>query len=273
MRFGLEMQRVRAHPVSVPGGFGRVRAPGASTLRGMDTPSLIDALESNGTRLLDAASIGPDRPVAACPGWDVARLVGHVGQIHSWMTGVIEANTTERPTHAFTELPDGDPVEWERAILARLVEVLRTTDPDRATWTWAGLDTVRWYARRMAHETTVHRWDVEDSVGATTPIDSDLAADGVDELIDVGLQRSMNPSKEFGYPTGSLHLHRTDGDGEWLLRVEDGSLIATREHAKGDVAVRGAGPDLLLYMWGRNKENLEIFGDSALVDAWASVAP
>ena len=125
----------------------------------------------------------------------------------------------------------------------------------------------------MAHESVVHRYDTEHAVGQATPIDSDVAADGVDELISVGLQYSTNPKKEFVYPSGSLHLHRTDGEGEWLLRVEEGELIVTREHAKGDVAVRGAAPDLLLYMWGRGGQDLEIFGDEALADAWANVAP
>lgn len=240
----------------------------------MDTAALVDAVESNGRRLLEAAATDLAAPVVACPGWDVARLVTHVGQIQAWMTATIEADTLERPTHRFVDAPEGDPVTWERAILERLVEVLRSTDPERPSWTWGVQQQVGWYARRMAHETVVHRWDVEQAVGAPTPIDSDLAADGVDELVHVGMQFSTNPNKSFVYPTGSLHLHRTDGEGEWLLRVDGGEhFVVSREHAKGDVAVRGSGPDLLLYLWGRSTEGLEVFGDRDLAAAWAKVAP
>lgn len=239
----------------------------------MDNAELIDAVERNGRALLAAAATDLDAQVAACPGWVVARLITHVGQVHAWMTATIEANSTERPSHAFVDPPSQDPVAWGTSILEHLVDVLRTTDPQRPTWTWTSERTVGWFARRMAHETVIHRWDVEQAVGTPAALDSDLAADGVDELISVGMVSSTNPKKVFRYPDGSLHLHRTDGEGEWLLRVEDGQLVATREHAKGDVAVRGSGSDLLLYLWGRSTEGLEIFGDGALAAEWAQVAP
>jgi hypothetical protein len=49
---------------------------------------------------------------------------------------------------------------------------------------------------------------------------------------------------------GSVHLHATDGDGEWFIETGDG-LTWTRAHEKGDVAVRGTTSDLLLLVWGR----------------------
>ena len=75
------------------------------------------------------------------------------------------------------------------------------------------------------------------------------------------------------YPEGSLHLHRTDGDGEWMVRTVDGVLQVTREHGKGDVAVRGTASDLNLFMWNRLRPGLEYFGDTAVVEAWAAIAP
>ena len=98
------------------------------------------------------------------------------------------------------------------------------------------------------------------------------ATDGVDEALAVGMQHSTNPDKAFQYPSGSLHLHRTDGDGEWLVVNDGGSLVVTREHAKGDAAVRGAGADLLLWIWGRGGD-VEIFGDEAVAAAWADATP
>ena len=50
---------------------------------------------------------------------------------------------------------------------------------------------------------------------------------------------------------GTLHLHCTDVEGEWLVARRDGEVTVTREHAKGDVAARGSASDLFLFLWGR----------------------
>ena len=47
-----------------------------------------------------------------------------------------------------------------------------------------------------------------------------------------------------------MHVHSTDADGEWLVDFDNG-LAVTREHAKGDVAVRGPASDLMLVLYGR----------------------
>ena len=49
----------------------------------------------------------------------------------------------------------------------------------------------------------------------------------------------------------TLHFHRTDGDGEWLVRLTPDGPEVERAHAKGDVAVRGSASDLLLARAGR----------------------
>ena len=69
----------------------------------------------------------------------------------------------------------------------------------------------------MAHETLLHMRDVESIDGEFFEVDGDVACDGIDEYIDGALQHSMNPNKEFTYPDGSIHLHRIDGEGEWLI--------------------------------------------------------
>jgi predicted lipid carrier protein YhbT len=72
---------------------------------------------------------------------------------------------------------------------------------------------------------------------------------------------------------GSVHLHSTDADGEWVVTEPDPSsrLAVTHEHAKGDAAVRGSASDLLLLLWRRlnlddHAERFEVFGDRAVVD-------
>jgi predicted lipid carrier protein YhbT len=100
-----------------------------------------------------------------------------------------------------------------------------------------------------------------------------MAVDGIDEFYDVlvpfSAARWTRP-----LPTGSLHLHRTDGDGEWLVRAVDGAVVMTREHAKGDVALRGPASDLFAFVWNRGRSDaVTTFGDDAVADEWAALAP
>ncbi len=49
--------------------------------------------------------------------------------------------------------------------------------------------------------------------------------------------------------------------------------MVTREHAKGDVAVRGRAEDLLLLLWGRREVGVEgnqVFGDADLLDRFVA---
>jgi predicted lipid carrier protein YhbT len=91
-----------------------------------------------------------------------------------------------------------------------------------------------------------------------------LAADGIDELFAVIPYWPMEP-----HPHGdgeTVHLHCTDLEGEWLVRLVPDGLVVTREHAKGDVAVRGTASDLSLFLYGRVvADALEVFGDAALL--------
>jgi hypothetical protein len=57
-------------------------------------------------------------------------------------------------------------------------------------------------------------------------------------------------------------------EGEWLLTPGDGlELIATREHTKGSVALRGSAEDLLLVLWRRSpRDVVEVIGNEAVAD-------
>jgi hypothetical protein len=49
--------------------------------------------------------------------------------------------------------------------------------------------------------------------------------------------------------------------------------VTERRHEKGDVAVRGTGSDLDLFVWGRvSSSALEVFGDVALLDRFQDAA-
>ena len=67
---------------------------------------------------------------------------------------------------------------------------------------------------------------------------------------------------------GSVHLHCTDVEGEWLVTADaDGADVVTREHAKGDAAVRGPAHDLLMVLWRRQPlDTVEVIGDRAVAE-------
>jgi hypothetical protein len=114
----------------------------------------------------------------------------------------------------------------------------------------------------MAHETAVHAWDAQCATGSTSEIDAALASDGIDEFVHVMVMGNMR--EEEGPLSGSVHIHCTDVDGEWLIMPTDTSdVVVTREHAKGDCAIRGSASSLLLGLWRRiPMSSLEVIGSS-----------
>ena len=157
---------------------------------------------------------------------------------------------------------DKDLLTEYRAGLDELIRVLSSNDPVRSCWTWAGIQDVAWVIRRMAHETAVHAWDAHCAAGFTAEIDALLASDGIDEFVHVMVKSNMR--EEEGPLGGSVHIHCTDVDGEWLI-VPTGTsdVVVTREHAKGDCAIRGSASSLLLGLWRRiPMSSLEVIGSA-----------
>jgi uncharacterized protein (TIGR03083 family) len=214
--------------------------------------------------------------VATCPGWTVADLVTHIGGIHRWVTAIVSSQAPSR-----LPFPEAVPesssaqglAEWLTAGAAPLLESLRAAGPVTPVWTWGPGRTSGWWARRMVHETAVHRADAELAAGVAAPvIDPVVAADGIDEFL-FNLPSARRPYQHLAaLPTGaSLHLHATDADGEWLVRFTESGIAWERGHAKATVAVRGPVALLLLFTYGRvpgSDERLAVFGDASVLDAW-----
>ena len=215
------------------------------------------------------AAAGPDAPVPATPEWDLGRLVKHMGMVLAWQT----ANVEQRPEQVVPRsidlgLPEDrvDYGPWLVALADRSVEVLRGAADTDECWTWTADHTVGFWKRRLMHELAVHRRDAESAVGAMSPFGSEAAVDAIDELLTVLVHRDDVPTAGTGE---TIHLHATDADGEWLIARGADGMTVTREHAKGDVAVRGEASDLLLVILGRAEvEVVEVLGDSTVLAAW-----
>jgi uncharacterized protein (TIGR03083 family) len=232
----------------------------------MDNAGFIAALRSDGAALARAAEKGLDAAVPACPGWTVADLVRHTGQVHRMRIDIVGDRLQERPGLRQAP-PDAELLPWFSAGVAELAGLLEHADPATPVWTFYPPDrTVGFWIRRMAHETSVHRVDAEAAHGDAQPVaPAELAADGVAEALDVFLTRRL-AGTDIGGSGETLHLHATDAPGEWLLRLHPDRVEVERGHARGDAAARGTASDLLLYLWGRvGAERLEVFGDAGVV--------
>jgi uncharacterized protein (TIGR03083 family) len=220
-----------------------------------------------------ARAAGVDAPVPSCPEWDVWELVRHAGTTHRWATTLVEQRATGYLAPDLGELPSArdDIVDWFEASTARLLDVLEATPADADVWSWGGDHHARFWSRRMAHETSVHGWDAATAAGRPRPIDGDLAVDGIDEqLANIPYMIPFRPAiAELRGAGETIHLHATDREGEWLVRLTADGVEWSREHAKGDVAARAGASDLFLFLVGRVEPGrLEVFGDSSLLDRW-----
>ena len=234
----------------------------------------IDHVDNESAALAAAAHAGGvDADCPSCPGWKVDRLVGHTGTIHQWVTEILRQRATEPVDSRSLPRPPGgeDNVGWFDEKWHALVDTLRQTDPDAEAWNFtAAPKKAAFWFRRMAHETAMHRVDAELAAGKTPePMDPELAADGIDEFLDHMLPMRGNPGEKM---SGSVHLHATDrpdGSGEWTIRLSPEGTTVSKEHGKGDVAVRGPASDLLLLISNRRgTDGLEVFGDPALLEQW-----
>lgn len=240
----------------------------------MDPAPFITSIEAEGTATRRAGEAGLDASVPTCEGWTVHDVIGHLGRVHRSVSEILERRSLEIPPVEIPKAPEGEGVlGFFDEGLARLVAALRDTDPEQPLYTWSGEGTGRFYFRRMAHELAIHRFDVEATHGSPGPFDPDMAVDGIDEFYDVLVPFSVR-RWERRLPAGSLHLHRTDGPGEWLVRGVAGVVVTTREHAKGAVAVRGQASELFRFVWNRGRgDGLEILGAGPVAEEWAALAP
>lgn len=229
----------------------------------MDRVQYLQALARDGEAF---ASVAGDAdlgaPVPSCPGWTLADLVYHLGEVHHfWRTIVADRRDTWEGYEQPDRPADADLVAWYRSGLADTVAVLGAVDPAQSNWTWSTDKSAAFVIRRMAQETAIHRWDAEQAAGLDTGVEPHLASDGIDEFL---MWFADEPKEGAPAPGGSVHLHCGDVPGEWTVRLNaEGTYDIERAHAKGDCALRGSASDLLLALWRRRPaRSIDVVGDA-----------
>ncbi|MHC0428845.1 maleylpyruvate isomerase family mycothiol-dependent enzyme [Streptomyces sp. O3] len=224
--------------------------------------------------------------VPTCPDWSLRELAVHVGGAHRWVEMMVRTKAAdeipEEQTPGFLG-PDGDDPAALDAWLAdgaqRLVSTLRAAGPDTEVWTWAWERGSAFWARRMTHETALHRADAAHTVRARYELAPEVAADAIDEWLDiVRFAQRTEPEDSAAELRGggrSLHLHATDTtaalDAEWLIEFGDDGFTWRRGHDKATVALRGPLTDVLQVFYRRlpvDSERVEVLGERELLDFW-----
>jgi uncharacterized protein (TIGR03083 family) len=239
----------------------------------------LELIEQDGRRLAAAAAAGDlDAAIPTCPGWDVRACVTHTGQVYRHKVACIRLQ--RRPAEADgveQEPPPGvELVAWFEASLDALLAELRERGPAAPAYTWWPADqTVGFWFRRMAQETAVHRLDVEDGRGTPTPIDPDLAVDGIDEVLDLFLSEdwaSLDPKEWDGVDPragddGTVAVRA--GGQVWRSTLGPDAIPLTRGDGPAEAAVTGEPEAVLLWLWGRRPDDaVALDGDHALLAAF-----
>src|SRR4051794_5455868 len=232
-----------------------------------------DALVEQGRLLAEVTEVAdPATPVPSCPGWALRQLVSHVGRGDRWAAEIVRTGEpVDTRSVADGRAPD-DPAQtadWLRGG-AELLIAAAAVDPAKQVWTFLGPRPAAWGVRRRLHEPAGHRVDAALARGAPYDIDPGLAADGIDEFLDLLVAR---PGETPALAEGTtLHLHATDDlgpSGEWFLRAGAPAFSWEHGHRKADAAVRGSARDLLLGVTRRiagDDPALDVVGDAGV---WA----
>ncbi|MBC9723594.1 maleylpyruvate isomerase family mycothiol-dependent enzyme [Streptomyces sp. TRM68367] len=139
------------------------------------------AVVTSGADLTATVPTGPD--------WSLEQLVRHMGEALCWVELLVRIRAQEDIPEEQVPGAAGPEARGDAAALdawlaetgERVVATLREAGPDTKVWSWAGVPNAGFWARRMAHEITVHRADATLAVGLPYEVAPEIAADAIDE--------------------------------------------------------------------------------------------
>jgi uncharacterized protein (TIGR03083 family) len=229
-------------------------------------------------------------PVPSCPDWTLADLAWHLTEVqHYW--GTIAGDLLSDPGKVIemSRPPDEELPDLFDDRSARLVDAVSRHPAAARCWTWDENGwTVGWVRRRQAHEALIHRVDAELAIGHRTEVDSDLASDGIDELLYTHIdgvpdwatfipdETTATLSVDGGSSYG-LRFGRLVGTGPESGKEYDFESFLVSEPAKeydfesflvsepAGTVISGSSVALDLWLWGRDTSGVRC-DDPALLD-------
>lgn len=241
----------------------------------MDYGRFLDELGHQARFLVAAArTASVHAPVHLCPGWTVEEVVCHVGGMYrSALLWLVEGRCPRRWQREPARGQTGE--DYLRDGLAELTTLFArsTSNVPAASW-WDTDRTYGFWCRRMAHETTIHRIDVEDAAGRQrSQIPPDLALDGVDEALSLWLGHRLSMLGMSGIREGTVLIRLQEG--AWSVGVGPGQMVVRRvcptETSHADAVVSGSAMSVYLWLWGRERPGMvTVAGDEdAAGQLWA----
>jgi len=248
------------------------------TLPGVEISEYIDAIERSGTALLSAArDAGLDEPVPTCAEWVVRDLVGHQGGVHRWAAWHVTTRsdviaTDEQTARLFAMPPDAALFDWFVAGHSALIAALQGADPDLHCWTFLPAPSpLAFWARRQAHETTIHSRDAEAAAKRATPVSRDLAVDGIDELLFGFLARTRG--RLVADPPVSLAIVADDTGDAWTIHIERAGRRSARGLEVADCTISGTADALYRTLWNRAAlDEITLRGNDDVLNLWREKA-
>ncbi|HTZ44647.1 MAG TPA: maleylpyruvate isomerase family mycothiol-dependent enzyme [Jatrophihabitans sp.] len=237
----------------------------------MNLDRYLHELRVNGEQLAQAAEFaGPDAPVPSCPGWTAGAAVGHLAKVHRWVCWIARGGAPE--DFQYRRPAPEELLDFFRAGLTELAAALaRATDGQPMHTLWPARSPRLFWARRQAHETAIHRVDLQLAAGyGVLDVEPDFAADGLDELV-MGMlsSRLTGAGLDRSY---TVLLEPLDVNAAWTLRLAPDGLLARREPASNaDLSVFGMASDLYRWAWNRaGDDEVSLRGELPLADWWRS---
>ncbi len=223
--------------------------------------------------------------IPTCPDWDSLKLLRHLARVYAMASIALRTSADEKPPEfpiAPRELTDA--LSWFDNRLADLHDALSTEDNVGPVWSWIGPVEPGWWARRVAHETAIHRLDMEH---ALVEIDGDhsgdllfdpmFAADGIDEMLTVLFEGTRDWSRE--NHSGRVLYHAADAGRTWLVTYHESrppEVGVPQDPALArdevDSTVAGTADAVYRKVWGRPSHAL-VQGDAELAALVSGIGP
>lgn len=232
----------------------------------------LDALRQESDRFEDElGKVLATDPVPTCPLWSVRELVEHLGGVHRWVATIVERGLLRddipevQQTGTPAESDGSDLRSWFRAGAARLLTALRQAPDDLQAFVLlkSDLSARHSWARRQAHETTIHRVDLLAARLGRVPstgeadVATAVAVDGIDELV-----AGMVPRRRSRLRTSEpfrMVIAPSDADVAWTVDVSTEPPVTTPGAGPDPNAVlTGSAAALYLGLWNRGVDISEI---------------
>lgn len=220
----------------------------------VDYARLLDVMDIEGERLATSATgTDPELEVPHLPGMRVGEVVRHVGSVYRMVVSWLRDG--ERPTRWQREPDDGQTViDYLRIGLREVYDELAAHDPldGCPTW-WPEHQNYGFWCRRLAHETTVHRADLQLAVVRMTvgDIARDFALDGVDEILTLWFTHRLGVLGVSDVTPGRVAIQT--GARRWIARITPTGTSAWRAEPdeQADATVSSDPSGMYLWLWGR----------------------